>query len=265
MNNGPNAADAPHAPKPLTRRSKETGEPYYRRPEVEAQLGDALAADTASLLRRVRERDPEAADFLKEECLVHLIREFARRGEEQAAGEVAEELAVRCMDFIRGQVRRLIGDEYLEDCRNDVLAQTFEKIFDSDTDRADYLEVSFWQFLKRLCADEIQKYGRVRDKERSTDSYDQVVETEGGEVAKTGQPSADFRLEMYDQIRLREGLLRLPPEIRTAFILHYVDGHPVECSDPRVMTVSRYFGKTPRTIRNWLTRGVQIVTSGQGG
>lgn len=265
MTDGPDAAGAPHAPKPLTRRSKTTGELYYRRPEVETQIAEALAADTASLLRRVRERDTEAGGFLKEECLVHLIRELARRGEEQTSRQVAEELAIRCMDFIRGQVRRLIGDEYLEDCRNDVLSQTFERIFDSDTDRADYFEVSFWQFLKRLCGDEVDKYWRVQGKERSTDSYDDVVETEGGDVAKAAQPSADFRLETFDHIRLREGLLRLPVEIRTAFILHYLDGHPVESSDPHVITVSRYFRKTPRTIRNWLARGVEIVTSGPGG
>jgi hypothetical protein len=264
MTDSPEVGGARREPRPLTRRSKTTGEPYFRRPEVEGQIAEALAMQTGPLLRRVREREPGADGHLKEECLVHLIREFARRGEAETSREIAEELAVRCMDFVKNHVRRLVGDENVEDCRNDVLAQTFGLIRDAETDRADYLEVSFWHFLKRQ-SDAAYFCTASLAKERITDSFDDAIETEEGEVSKVNQPSGDFRIEAFDQIRLREGLLRLPPDIRTAFVLHYLDGHPLESSDPHAMTVSKYFGKTPRTIRNWLARGVELVTAGPGG
>jgi len=31
-----------------------------------------------------------------------------------------------------------------------------------------------------------------------------------------------------------------------------VEGWPIEDRDPNVMTISKYFGKTSRTIRNWI-------------
>jgi len=168
------------------------------------------------------------------------------------------------MDYIKQYLRRHINPEYLEDCRNDVLIHTFELINDIESDRADYLEVSFRHFLKRLSADAVQKYGTSQKREQVTDSFDERIITEEGSVASVAEPSKDFRAEMFDRIQLEESLLMLPPHIRAAFVLHYLENFPIESDDPEVPTLAGHFGKTPRTVRNWLKQGVQIVTSGAG-
>jgi DNA-directed RNA polymerase specialized sigma24 family protein len=51
---------------------------------------------------------------------------------------------------------------------------------------------------------------------------------------------------------LKDALKGMPAPARSAFILHRAYGLPIESNDPAELTVSRYFGKTSRTIRNWL-------------
>lgn len=249
--------------RPLTHRAQ-TGELYYRRPEVERQIAETLGQNRASIEKRLREHDKASELFLKEECLVYLIRDFARRSDDAMASEISNELAVRCMDFIKNQVRRLVNFADLEECRNDILMQTFERIYDFETDRADYLEVSFWNYLKRLSDDAIEKYNTAQRREWLTDSFDEVVETEEGTKSKVGEPSGNLSEELFDSLRLREALLLLPPHIRTAFIMHYLDGYQIESNDPNVPTLAKHFNKSPRMIRNWLAQGVKIATGGAG-
>lgn len=249
--------------RPLTHRAQ-TGELYYRRPEVERQIADALSQSRALIEQRLRERDKASELFLKEECLVYLIRDFAQRGDDTMASEISNELAARCMDFIKNHVRRLVNFADFEECRSDILMQTFQRIYDFATDRADYLEVSFWNYLKRLSDDAIEKYNTSQRREWITDSFDEAVTTEEGTKSRIGEPSGDLSEELFDSIRLREALLLLPSHIRTAFIMHYLDGYQIESSDPSVPTLAKHFDKSPRMIRNWLAQGVKIATEGAG-
>lgn len=249
--------------RPLTHRAQ-TGEVYYRRPEVERQIAEVLSQDRALIEKRLRERDKASKLFLKEECLVYLIRDFAQGGDEAMASEISNELAVRCMDFIKNHVRRLVNFADLEECRNDILMQTFERIYDFKTDRADYLEVSFWNYLKRLSDDAIEKFNTTQRRAWVTDSFDDTLSTEEGTKSKVSEPSSDFSVEMFDSIRLREALLLLPSHIRTAFIMHYLDGYQIESNDPNVPTLAKHFDKSPRMIRNWLAQGVKIANGAVG-
>jgi DNA-directed RNA polymerase specialized sigma24 family protein len=163
-----------------------------------------------------------------------LIRDFAQRGDDAMASEFSNELAVRCMDFIKNHVRRLVNFADLEECRNDILMQTLERIYDFETDRADYLEVSFWNYLRRLSDDAIEKFNTTQRRAWITDSFDDRLSTEEGTKSKVREPSSDFSVEMFDSIRLREALLLLPSHIRTAFIMHHLDGYQIESNDPNV-------------------------------
>ena len=44
-----------------------------------------------------------------------------------------------------------------------------------------------------------------------------------------------------------------------------VEGWPVEDRDPNVPTISRYFGKTSRTIRNWLAQAEERLAAWRDG
>jgi hypothetical protein len=49
-----------------------------------------------------------------------------------------------------------------------------------------------------------------------------------------------------------EALSLIEPNLREAFVLK-AEGWPIEDSDPNVVTISKHFGKTSRTIRYWIT------------
>ena len=66
------------------------------------------------------------------------------------------------------------------------------------------------------------------------------------------------------RLMLREGLLLLPEPIRTAFVLHHYDGWQIESNDPQAPTIAKHFGKTPRTIRNWMAQAEAILESWRG-
>ena len=65
------------------------------------------------------------------------------------------------------------------------------------------------------------------------------------EIADRVTPPVDTQL-LND-----EALSLLEPNLREAFVLK-VEGCPIEDRDPNVMTISKHFGKTSRTIRNWI-------------
>ncbi len=62
----------------------------------------------------------------------------------------------------------------------------------------------------------------------------------------------------------REALALLDEPMRTAFVLRHYEGWPIEDRDETVPTISRYFNKTPRTIRNWMTTAEQALAAWRG-
>jgi len=216
------------------------------------------------LLKRVDEKNTDSDGFLKEESLVYLIRDYARRGNDDVVDQLSDALALRSMKFVKSQVRKFVDSEYLEDCRNDILLETFDRILDLESDRADYLEASFWNFLQRISGDVTQKYKTVSKRDRATDSFDVEDETELGSVSRIGEAGINPTEDLLRRIHLDEVLLLLPPHIQELFVMHYLDGYAIESNDPHIPTLARHFNKTPRTIRNWLAQGVRIVTSGAG-
>lgn len=220
--------------------------------------------EPTELLKRVDEKNTDSDGILNEESLVYLIREYARRGNDEVVDHLSNALALRSMKFIWSRALRFVERSQREDCQNDILLETFDRILDPDSDRADYLEVSFWNFLQRISGDVTQKYGTVNKKDRATDSFDVEDETEHGSISRIGEASVNPTEELLSHIHLQEVLLLLPPHIQELFVMHYLDGYAIESNDPHIPTLARHFNKTPRTIRNWLAQGVRIVTTGEG-
>src|SRR5206468_1461828 len=63
---------------------------------------------------------------------------------------------------------------------------------------------------------------------------------------------------------LRDALSHVREPYRTAFLLRHVAEWPTEDQDPTVQTISKYFGKDPRTIRNWLQRAEEALQQWRG-
>ena len=70
--------------------------------------------------------------------------------------------------------------------------------------------------------------------------------------------------EAIDNALIEAALSQLEEPIRSAYLLRYLEDWPIEDKDPAVQTISRHFGKTPRTIRNWLSKADEILEAWRG-
>jgi len=80
-----------------------------------------------------------------------------------------------------------------------------------------------------------------------------------------GTALTDSTLSAIDRIEYHDGLNSIEEPYRTVFVLRYYHGWPTEDDDPTVPTISRYFNKTPRTIRNYLRRADDALVAWRGG
>src|SRR4051794_34848011 len=98
---------------PLTHRNR-AGAVYRREPTVDAQIERALALTPAQLADHARLMDRECPEYLQEEALVSLIREYHRRDDRPVVGALTEALIHRCAKFINNRLQAL-GSEPVED------------------------------------------------------------------------------------------------------------------------------------------------------
>lgn len=248
---------------PLTHTTK-TGEPYYRREQVLRQIESLVDASEKELLTRAHIEDKDNPDYIQEETLVYWIREHHRQGDRQVAEDLSVVLLVRSARYIRSKLHGL-GQDSAQEAAQDVLSKMFEKIFDLDTDLGDYLQVSYWDFVGRLITSTFKKYARHQNRteylsspDDNDDSSDDNI-TEG--VGTNELVAADVAFEQ--QALIQSALATLDEKQRTAFVLHYYHGWPIESKDASAITISRYFKRDPRTIRNWLEQAKQLLSEWQ--
>ncbi|MPZ13596.1 MAG: hypothetical protein GEU73_04100 [Chloroflexi bacterium] len=264
---GHEAPGAAWKPEPLTHRNS-AGEPYRREPIVEQQIVAAMRLGVDDLRVRAALDDRQSPAYLKEECLVYLIRCYSRAGERGLVNDLSDALLHRCAKLINGRLNSL-GAEAAEEGYQDVVERLFSQIVDLESDRGDFLQVRFWPALEKLAVHAFNQQLASHKRAQSTVSitsvagYDQDEDDEDGRIVRprgdleTASPSGESALVQDDVIR--ESLIRIEEPFRSAFLLRHYSGWPVEDQDPNVQTISRHFGKDPRTIRNWLRRAEEAL------
>lgn len=254
---------------PLTRRNA-AGVVYRREPVVERQIAEALRLPPDRLRERAAVSDQHAPDYLKEECLVYLLRRYQRAGERRLVSDLAEALLRRCANLINARLCSLdAGDGYY-----DVVERLFGQILDLDSDRGDFLQVRFWPALDKLAVRAFnqqltqRKRAQVTVPLSSLAGYDRDDGDEPGQVARPrdlaaiAAPSGEAAVLADDLIR--DALSRVDEPFRSAFLLRHYFDWPIEDQDPAVRTISRHFGKDPRTIRNWLKKADEALQAWRG-
>ena len=89
--------------RPLTK-YKRDGERYTRQQAVESEIEGALGDDLITLKRRLSVTDRESSDYLRSECLVHLIRDALRRKDDHRLNAVLPILLGRCEMILKAKI-----------------------------------------------------------------------------------------------------------------------------------------------------------------
>lgn len=253
---------------PLTHCNSE-GSVYQRPAVVEKQIEDAWTLTSAELVERARVQDYHAPGYLQEECLVYLIRAFHRMGKTDIVNALTESLLRRCSKRVN-EPFQVLDPQERDDAYHDVLQDLFDQILDLESDRGDFLQVRFWVVLKRLGISRFRRYVASQEEakhtvplsslagsERDEDDYDRRGTVPLGEVVNSSIPLERHALA-------QEALRLLQEPQRTAFMLRYGYGWPIEHRDPTVPSISRHFEKTPRTIRLWLSQAEETLACWRG-
>lgn len=240
--------------KKLTKRKKETGELYARRPEAELQIGKALSLESAQILELLTNRQRDSADYLLDETIVYLLRE---PGIEESFQEILYiELNRRIWKLLKKFYKRFDNPADFEDFGQKIEMAILKKIFDTETDLADYAQVNFGDFVvktaKVVWRGELVKIEREKEifyteRESDEDNFQGIENT-----LKSNDSLTDYTM------MLKEGLNKLPPHIMLVAEL-LLDGWQIESKDENEPTISKKLAVSSRTIRNWLKEARAIL------
>ena len=250
--------DEPSAVKPLTRNG------YARFAKVELQIADAVMLDGPAIVERARQRDEGAPDFLAPEALVYFIRDAIANGEERIRDRLIRELLERCNPHFRGTFRGFSREDR-EDLQGEVQKMIVEDLFAPD-DRSDFMQVGFWLYLKRRCIDACRVTFRHAE---NTESLETGLSGESGSEGQSKlDREVDSRLSPEELAMISEALDLLPWHLSQVFLLRHYVGMKIgpdnlaedEDGEP---TIAAQFGRTGRTIRNWLREASRLLAEFQ--
>lgn len=248
------AEDEPPSVSPLTRRG------YKRTRATQRQIADALGLGAAELIARAQQRDEKAPDYMSAEALVFFIRRADGAGDSKTLNALTRELLERCNVFFRGQFRGC-SKEDLEDLQGEVLAALVEDLLDPGN-RGDFMQVRFWLYLKRKTIDSSRVIFRHSGDTESLDTgFSGDTESEGQTKLDA---QADNRISPEGVMMLSEGLATLSPRLREVFLLRHYVGMKIGADNPaddppNEVTLARRYGRSRRTIHNWLKEAEALL------
>lgn len=247
--------------RPLTKHKD--GVRYTRPAAVEANIHDALRTDPNTLRRRLLITDKGASDYLRSECLIHLVREAHRASDDKRRDAALPVLLGRCEAILEAKVSdRLPNAARL---REDVLSELCELLLadgaGDNPDELDFYECKFNLAFRTLRLDVIDRELRMVNRNADLPEHGDVDEPDAYEDA-FARVSDAFRTPATQQSTLFleylwEAINALPPDQRRAVILVHVLGYDEESDHPKKVTAATLCDCTGRTIRNRLSRAAE--------
>lgn len=239
------------------------GHPYKRFEDVDKQILEALSLEPEALIARAGLLDYEDPKFLKPECLVYLLREFHRAGDHYLVNGLTTALIKRCAKHINNKVQGSIDRRYVDDCFNEAVAAIFGPILDLSSDGADFAQVRFWVVLDYQLINIIKKFlGRQAD-----DMLIDSLDTDLDRSDKAPPPPEWLRVEgdgAFNEVALSEALVGLGEPHRTVLLMRHLGGWEIENKNPNVLTISRHFKRSPKTIQRWLAKAEEHMRLRRG-
>lgn len=228
---------------------------------VKTQIKEALALESHVLIERAKLDDYNSPEYFKEECLVYLIRRYLQEGQDELASSLIASLQRRCSKHIHIKIRRLLAPTHIDDCFADAIGAIFTPIVDLRTDRGDFAQAFFQVFLEYQITHVLRRYMKLQRQDSRTDSLDAEPDEKGGvplvHIPRVGHDS------VFNQVAISKGLEILPWRQRVALLMYY-GGWDIDNKDPNVLTISKHFGVSERTIRRWITAAEEQLSLQQG-
>ncbi len=247
--------------KTLTRRTRQ-GELYVRRPDAQLQIEKILTLEKAQILVMLEGRKRrDEADYLLDETIVYLLREAKTENDNEMIETLYLELNRRIFKLLlkfRDGFKNNHAD--FEDFGQKVEMAILKKVFDIDSNSADFAQVQFGLFVISE-AKGIRKQHLVRvnweeamfDGGREGEEEDNRLEN----ISSANELSAESRLI------IQEGLRNLSPEQQTIAAM-LLDGFQIESKNAKEPTISKHLGVSSRTVRNWIKEMRRTLTGYQG-
>lgn len=251
--------------RPLTKTDHD-GHCYTRPSSVEGAIDAAIGQDLQTLTLRAAITNRVSPEFLPLECLVHLIRDARRSGDDDAMSALLSSLLKRCDAILK---KKLPTDEAgdWEDVRAEVLGD-FSLLFAEDDSNEkqtlDFFECRFNLAFRTFRIPYVRKefarnQARVfapADTEDVRDLADDQFLSGLAEKVRERDPVIDLDLRQT----ILNALDALPPDQCKAIMLVYYHDLPIESEDPTVTTVASVCCVTGRTIRYRIARAFATLS-----
>jgi hypothetical protein len=242
-------------------KTRRDGTRYTRFPEVEAAIDAAIGQDLQTLLHRARIRDSKIENYIASECLVYLIRDACRSGNEEMRDELLPLLLERCEAILKSKILETLPTA--EQLREEILGDFAELLAKDGTPKdrheLDYYEVrfndAFRAFRVTRFRAEVDRLNRTRDLPDATRPRLAIDDEVLARLLDLSRSTADPE-QLVLRKQLRAAIDSLPPDERKALVLCRLMGLKEESEDPNELTAAKECGVTGRTIRNRLERAL---------
>ena len=244
----------------LLTKCKGDGERYTRPPSIECEIEGALRDDLPTLKRRLSITDRESSDYLRSECLVHLIRDAQRREDNHRLNAVLQILLGRCEAILKDKIFDQLPN--VECLREDVLSEFSELLASDGTgerpDDLDLYECRFNLAFRTFRIDAVRSELKRIERTAELPDHREEGELEADEevfvrISESLQTPETQQNNVFLK-EIQETIGTLPPDERKALILCRVLGYKEESDDPDEITAATLCSCTGRTIRNRLSR-----------
>lgn len=235
--------------RPLTKR-KNSGDLYARLPKTEAQITKLLNADRDKILQMAKNADHKSNDYLLNETIVYFLREATKQNDQQLIETLYSVLNLRIIKTLLKFRNKLNNPADFDELIQETELKIITKVFDTETNRADFAEVLFTDFVlseaKMIWIKLFKKIHKDNDyliyvsKESSDDRNNYQNDYESNETSNE------------DILILQESIKKLPSDTQQIISL-LNDGFKIESKKTDEITISKILGITSRTIRNRLT------------
>lgn len=278
---------------PLQKRRAD-GSLYRRRREVEEELRDLEELKLADVLAQTKAREQDGKTSISSEALVYILRREARRANTDSPGldGLISILIQRSEKMVLRHLSKQFDEFQREEICNHAIFRVVEDICDK-SDRADYAEVNFNEWLAHNRDDACRKHNRLAtrtvrlgDAVKTLSDHDAKIVSGGMNEEASPEPTPEvayaFReahenaplpplikaseFSPEDQCRIADMIkkVNLAPHILEVFLLRHFWEMAIESKVAGKYTLVKYFGKSEKTIRLWLGQAENAFTKLRG-